>query len=91
MLQLIIAILIAEILERLVELLWGWGWRRYKDYRRGKPTQREQVVAFVYGLLEKSKATFFEIEAAAKLKYKQCDGYHSLRQANEIVNKLGLK
>jgi len=91
MLQLIIAILIAEILERLVEVLWGWGWRRFQDYRRKKPTQRDRVVAFVYGLIEKSKASFFEIEGATKVQRPACDKYHALRQANEIVNRLGLK
>lgn len=89
MLHLIIAILVAEILERICEALWAYGVSRYRDWRRGKPSQRQRLVAFVYSLLDKSKATSYEIESATALRYADCDKHHARRQANEIVNKLG--
>lgn len=90
MLQLILAVLVAEILERIVEAAWAFCWRWYQDYRRGRPSKRDRVVAFAYGLIEKSKATFYEIDEALKVRHADCDKRHSLRQANEIVNRLGL-
>lgn len=91
MLHLILAILVAELLERICEVLWAACVRRYRDWRAGKPTARQRLVAFVYGLVDQSKASFAEIEKAAMLKYPNCDKYHALRQANEIVNRLGVK